>query len=749
MEIRTDLQSLNSVGSLQQGFRHISTDAKINTNDTLVRSEAPDLSLKKPEINVEKAAETQAVTVEPEVASPLTNASGAIPGPSGAIISAQLQKLEKIGVQFLKKRLIPIPFLKHKKIGAEEAASVLTSGDKSKISKLRVQSGKADPVPVADFNDIGELSAFKGLGIMPSQEKDLAGFLKYAGSIGIEFKTDDSKNVGEYGAFNLLTTGWGIAGQNPKPVELVREGVSIMTLKPGENRSTQDLKSELEEAWKDIDQLKTFKETEKYFKSLSKPFMEMSFVEKMQAYNRMDKYCDRALANYDIITKYASSKEECLDIADVLKNQDTIRPYDDPEFDPKDVELMMEKTVPNDLSPREKAGIIKSLRQSMTRSYNSDAPKKIARESFERVRKSAKDGQELRKFAKLYQDMLIAMGIQDSGDSDRLYGVSEAGKKCFNFITNQLKGQQEDAEAFIGLLKGSSVDKAKKRFQAFQTPVKTEDINTRINVSHALIETPGYEDNYRLVLENLEPGQDPMELVDLMKRIRGFYKDDDSNSKKAFMDVNQTILMNGLSVTEGNEAMNILSSSLGTGVEGLKELSSSVRNETFDVRKNLMMKLRNNYGTNKSVNRINDEYVKFDNNALEDYRLVKSTLAGKETLEETGNRFQMLFDNLGGSENIQEVRDAHILITESLKHGNTVFSSDLIQKVLLKGKTKDEVRTILRDSIKEAAEKSNDGTPVKDSKIEQDEEKVIIGGVKLDKQKYENLLRVLDQPKNE
>ena len=748
MEIRTDLQSLNSVGSLQQGFRQINVDAKINTNDTLVRSEAPDLSLKKPEISVDKTAETQVATPEPKVASPLTNASGAIPGPSGAIISAQLQKLEKIGVQFLEKRLIPMPFLKHKKISAEEAASVLTSGNKSKISKLRVQSGKAAPMPVADFSDIGELSAFKGLGIMPAQEKDLAGFLKYAGSIGIEFKTDDAKNVGEYGAYNLLTTGWGIAGQNPKPVQLVREGVSIMTLKPGENKSPQDLKKELEETWKAIDSLKTFKEPKKYYKSLSKPCMNMSFLEKFQALDKMDKYCDRALSNYDITTTHAKDKAELHEMTDILNNQQMITAYSEPEFDPPDVELMMKKGVPDDASPTDKAEVIRDLRKQITSGPSGNYYRErqaFVRDSFKLVQKNSKDGKDFLRVSKLYLNMTDAMGISSNHSGHDYLGLFKNAKKAFGFITGQLKRQQDEAEAFIGLLKGSSVEQAKERFQFIQMPVKTEDIATRVKISHALIKTPGFEENYRIVLENTEPGQNPMELVDLMKRIRGEYKKDDFNSKKAFMDVIQTIALNGLSVSEGNEAINVLKTSLDMGMTGLRTLSAPVVNSSFQERKNLLLKLRGNYGTDKGSYRDEKEEVKYDKNAIEDYKLISSTIIKGETLQNATDRFQMVFDNLGGYSNIKEVRDAYIVITEGTKAGGSVMSSELIQKALLGGKNKDEVRKILSDGIKEAAAKSKDLSPQRNGKIVQDEEKVIIGGVKLDKQKFDNLLRILDK----
>ena len=752
MEIKTNLSAINVLGQMGLTKPGAEKSAVINTNDSVVKSAATDNSFKKPVIETAKTGQAEEVkeTIPAKTTSTSPSTAGieGTPGPSTAIVSAQLQKLSQIGVEFLAKRAIPIPFAKHKKIDAESAASVLTSGNKGKISKLRAKIGKAAPMPINDFGDIGEISAFKGVGVMPAREKDLAGFLKYAGSIGLEFKTDDTKNVGEYGAYNLLTTGWGISGQNPKPVELVREGVSIMTLKPGENRSSQDLKKELEESWKAIDQIKEFKKPENYYKELSKPFMGMSFMEKHSYFDKMDRYCDRALENYQTITANAADKKELDEVTDIIENQEMITCYREPEFDPPDVELMMKKPIPDDASPTDKAEVIRNLRTQVTSGPTGNyyrERKAFVRDSFKLVQKSSKNGKDFLRLSKLYLEMIDNMGVGSSHSGDTYQFLFKKAKTAFGFITDQLKSKQDEAEAFVGLLKGSSVEKAKKRFQSIQMPVKTEDIATRVKVSHALIETKGFEDNYRTVLESAEPGQDPMELVDLMKRVRNHYGDDDSNSIKAFIDVNQSITMNGLTISEGNAALGILGSSLSIGVEGLKELAQPVRNEPFSNRKNLLTKLRSNYGKEKGVMRTDNEYVKYDKNALEDYRLVKSTLIKGESLEDAGDRFQMVFDNLGGYQNSPEVRDAYIIITESMKEGGSPLSSELIQKAVLKGKNQDEIRKILREGIKEAVKNSGNNPAKANGKIEQDEEKVIIGGVKLDKQKYENILKVLEK----
>ncbi len=760
MEIRSDINSLRETGSFRSITSGSAKDAVINTTDSLVKAEVLGDSFKKPEIRASEPEKTEEATetvqaVESQEANPSATGSNslstsgidAVPGPSTAIISAQLQKLERIGVQFLKKRLIPVPFLKHKKISADEAASVLTSGNKSKISRLRAQAGKAEPMPLTDFNDIGELSSFRGVGVMPSQEKDLSEFLKYAGSIGLEFKTDDAKNVGEYGAFNLLTTGWGIAGQNPKPVELVREGVGIMTLKPGENKSPQDLKKELEETWKAIDHIKTFKEPKKYFKGLSKPYQGMSFLEKYQIFDNMDKYCDRALQNYETVTANTRDKKELAEISDILINQEMITAYREPEFDPPDVELMMKKAVPDDASPREKAEVIRGLRRQITGGSTSNYYRErqaFVRDSFKLVQSSSNNGKEFLRLSKLYLSMIDSMGISSNNSESYYPGSFKNAKKTFGFITDQLKGNQDESEAFVGLLKGSTLEQAKERFQSIQMPVKTEDIATRIKVSHALIKTAGFEDNYRLVLENLEPGQDPMELTDLMKTVRNHYKEDDGNSKKAFMDVVQTISLNGLSIREGYDAINILSSSLDRGMDGLRALSLPVGDSSFQDRRNLLAKLRGNYTADNRSYNYDEITARHDRYALEDYKIISSSLAKGETLQNAADRFQIVFDALGGAEHRDEIYDFYNVITESAKNGGSLLSNELVQKALVGGKNRDEMRKLLKEGLKEAARNAQGNNPQTNGKIVQDNEKVIIGGVKVDKKKYENLLKVLE-----
>lgn len=750
MEIRSDISSLRSAGSFASLTSGADKGAVINITDSLVKAETIDSSYKRPEIRISEAGAAEEIkevkTGRAGSSFAVMSGADAIPGPSTAMVAAQIQKLASVGFEFLTERSIPIPFMKHKKIDANEAASILSSGDKGKISRLRVKSEKTDPVPITNFNDIGELSAFKGLGTMPGEAKDLAEFLKYAGGIGLEFKTDDAKNVGEYGAYNLLTTGWGIAGQNSKPVELVREGVSIMTLKPGENRSPQDLKKELEETWSAVDKLKTFEKTEKYYNTLGKPFQDMSFVERFRAFDCMDKYCGRALANYEIAVKHAGNRKEFTEMVEVLDKQELIGYRKNSEFDPEDVEIMMKKVIPNDLSVAEKADILRGLRHHISKDEFEKGKKAFVRSSFQLVQKNSGDGKDFLRLSKLYLSMASAIGIGLKGYDENYPGYFENAKKTFGFITDQLNGKQTESEVFIGLLNGNSMDEAKKRFQFIQTPVKNEDIATRVKVAHALNSTAGFEENYKAVLENTDPGKNPMDLVNLMKRIRGAYKEDDFNSKKTFVDVKQLIALNGLSVPEGNEAMSILVSSLEKGIEGLRTLSSPIGNESFDVRKNLLAKLRSNYGTDKGSERTKREYLKYDDNSLEDYKLITSTLLKGETLEDAGNRFQMVFDGLGGYKHIQEVRDAYNVITEGAKNGGSALTNELIQKALLNGKNKSEVRKILREGIDEAARQFKDPIRHSNGKIVQDEEKVIIGGVKLDKQKYENLLKVLDQP---
>lgn len=750
MEIRNDLSTLQNTGA----FRSITSTgdkaAVINTQDTVTSAEAAVSIIKKPVIRAEKTEETReakaaaevkeadAVKAEP-VSSSVTGAES-IPGPSAAIISAQLRKLEKTGIQFLEKRLIPIPFLKHKKIDADKAASILTSGNKGKISKLRVKAGNTAAVPLADLNDIGELSAFKGMGVIQAKEKDLSEFLGYAGKIGLEFKTDDAKNVGEYGAYNLLTTGWEIAGQTPKPVQLVREGVGIMTIKPSEKRSSQQLREEMEESWNAVEHINKMKSKKGILKALSKPLFDLSFIEKYRGWDQLDRYSDISLQKYNIILKHAQNKEEFDEIVDIMKNQGRDR-NDNSEFHPDHTELIMKKAFSDDATLREKSEIVRTLKNQCPREIR-DSSLAFSVKSFKLIQEKSGSGTEFRKRAKIYSNMISAMEI-DSGIhfKSNTNGMA-APKKAFEFIIDQLRGDEDDAKAFIGLLKGSTVDEAKKRFQTFQTAVRTENMDTRIKVSHGLMGTTHFEEDYKTVLENLEPGENPDDLVNLAKNLRKYYEDDTLNMKKSFVEIKEVASRAGGSATECIEVLDAVSSKMDIAMDILKTVAKPVGNESFRAQVDLFKEMRSKYSKSGYSDSVTKEY---DYKGLKDYSIIVDGKLQNETLGAATDRFKLIFDNLGGKEHIEEVRDSYIMVSQGMKEGGSVLSNELIQKALLNGKNKEEIGRILREGIKEAAKLSREDPARENGKIEQDEEKVVIGGVKLDKQKYDNLLRILDK----
>ncbi len=748
MEIRNDLTSMQNMGAFNSVTAAGNKDAVIDTRDKVSTAESAVSIIKKPVFkneNVEEAKETgevkDAEEVKTEPATSAVTGAESIPGPSAAMVSAQLRKLEKTGIQFMQKRLIPVPFFKHKKIDSDKAASILVSGKESKIGGLRVKvSGNISPVPFTGLEDVGELSGFKGLGIMPSKEKDLADFMSYAGKIGLEFRTDDSNNVGDYGAYNFLTTGWEIAGQSPKPVQLVREGVSIMTVKPGDKRTTAELKKELEEAWNSMDSLKKMENSKSIFKAFSKPLFGQSFIEKFKAWDVLDRYSNGATEKYNVIMKYAQNKEEFDEIVDILRNQGRNR-NDNSFFSPDDTKLIMERVMKDDASLTDKAKVIRELKDLCPSniSYNSDAFKK---KGFRLIQKKSGNGAEFVKNAKIYTDMISAM--KTNSDLHFKYNTdgTSAPKKAFGFMMDQLKGDVDDARAFIGLLKGSTVDEAVKRFKDFQTAVKSEDVHTRIRVSHALMGSKGYEDNYRTVLENLEPGEDPGELIKLVKMLRNVYEDDTLNIKKTLVEIREKTAEAGGSIGKSNDIMDSIASTMDVALDAIGTIVKPLTGTGFDERADVFVAIRNKYPKDPYSS---DEKKKADKNAIKDYSVIVDGKVPTESLQDAADRFNLIRDKLGESISIEEIRDSYIMVSQGLKEGSGILTNELIQKALLNGRNKKEIGEILREGIKEAAGKSGSEPGKGAGRIEQDEEKVVIGGVKLDKQKYDNLLRILDK----
>ena len=741
MEIRTNLNKMNISGSINVTKPKFDNAAVIDTNDSVSKAEMSDTSFKKPEIKTEKSGEVRnSGDVKPEPGSSLITGAETIPGAAASVVKVQLQKLEKTGVQFMEKRLIPTPFFKHKAIDTDRAASILTSGNKSKIGRLRVKTDNTDPVPITNLNDIGELSGFKGIGAMPSSEKDMSDFIGYAGKIGLEFKTDDSNNVGEYGAYNLLTTGWGIAGQSPKPVQLVRDGVSLMTIKPGDRRSDKELRQELDTAWKAMEKIKELNAKTGVYKALNKPLFDLSFVEKYNAMDVMDFYSGRALSKYNFITKHAQNKDEFNEIVDILKGQ-TKDVFDNSEFDSDHVQLLMKRDLPSDLSPREKSEVMRDIRKNKPRI--DDTPSYIT-DSFKYLRKKSGNGEEFRNNAKTFCEMVSAMRDNNRTHFDNTNAMS-APKKAFEFITEQLNGNKEDVNAFIGLLRGSSVDEAKTRFQALQTPVKTEDLQTRIKTSHELLGTERFDENYKIVLENLGPGENPTGMVKLVKSLRVFFKDDSPNLRKQLLEVKSLASGANGSLEKCSEVLDKMHYDLDMGMEALKTIAKPAGSLNFSEKADSFKAIRDIYPESASYR---DYLERNEKNAIEDYStVVKGKFMG-ETLQEATNRFIMLFNNLGGSKSIENVRSSYTLVSREMKEGNTVLSNDVIQKALLQGKNLIEVGKILSEEAGEDTTQSKGQPTGQNNRIEQDDEKVIIGGVKLSKKKYENILRIFDQSKS-
>ena len=721
-------------------------DAVIDTRDKVTTAESAVSIIKKPVFKNEKVEEAkeagevkEAEEVKTEPATSAVTGAESIPGPSAAIVSAQLRKLEKTGVQFMQKRLVPVPFFKHKKIDSEKAASILVSGNEGRIGSLRVKAGDSiDPVPFTSLEDVGELSGFMGLGIMPSKEKEMADFMNYSRKIGLEFKTDDANNIGDYGAYNFLTTGWEIAGQSTKPVQLVREGVSIMTVKPGDKRTASELRKELEEAWNCMEDIKKMDCSKSIFKSFSKPLFGQSFTEKFRAWDVLDRYASGAVDKYNIIMKYAQNKEEFDEIVDILRNQGR-GSYDNSFFSPDDTKLIMEKTLKDDASFTDKAKVIRDLKNITPRDIASDSG--FMKKGFRLIQKKSNNGAEFVKNAKIYTDMVVAMKTQSRMHFRYNTDGMSAPKKAFEFIMEQLKGDEDDARAFTGLLHGSTVDEAMKRYQSFQTAVKSEDVHTRIEVSHALMDTKGYEDNYRTVLENLEPGENPQGLIKLVKMLRNYYEDDALNIKKTVVEVRERTAEAGGSIDKSNDIMESIASTMSVAMEAIGTVGKPLAGTGFDERADVFVAIRNKYPENLFSS---DDKKKADMNAIKDYSVIVDSKVPTESLQNAVDRFNLILEKLGDGKNIEEVRDSYIMVSEGLKQGHGILTSELIQKALLNGKSKKEIGEILREGIKEAAGMSAGGPNTGTGKIEQDEEKVVIGGVKLDKQKYDNLLRILD-----
>ena len=727
--------------------KHSASGAYIDTRDKLGSVKNPQWGYTKPFFVKEPSVETAETVVTEKPGSlkdtgSLPGGMDSIPGPSAAVVSRQVKQLSDMGLQFLKKGFMTI-FGKNR-LSPDETSKILTGSDKSAKSKLMVKIGDGDAVPINTGEDVRELAFFKGISDEQLAKADVADFLRYVEKTGVKFNSKGGKDIGGYGAYNYLDKGWAIAGEGSAPVNLVRDGINIMTIDPNKSFDGKAAKKEFEEAWDAYEKLNGFDtedyQNKKYLKTLDKPLFDFSFVEKFRHFDTMDLYCDRAIDKYKTLSKKAENKAEYLDMVDVLENQDLVMAHLDKysEFDPDQVAAIMDRKGPKDASPRLKSEIMRELSKPLISNNYSHYRRSYVLNSFNTVVKNANNSSDLKNLSKMYIDMHNSLHTRLRFDSNNVGGEIEKSQKAFKFIIDKLGKDNTKAEAFNGILRcGKDVDECIGMYDIIEPPVKGEDFKVRAETAHVLAGTKHFGENFKTILETLNPGENHTEWANLIKEMEDVYREDPQSARKMFVDVKNIALNNQGAASECIKLVKTLQSDSTFFKDALGLIGKPVKGEGFRTRTDILAKFRENH---KNERKLRKTPQTCDRETLEDYKTISSNIARSDTLESAANRFQMLMDSLNGNKNTKAVRNIYVQLTREIDKEDSLISRERIEELvnetdiyLYSSDPIDKIEAYIKKTVNSIRELKGIKDVGNKKHITEDEKTVNIGGVQLDK----------------
>ena len=175
-------------------------------------------------------------------------ASAPVSGAASLPVVKILDELSKKNISFFKKRGFRIPgfMVKFKQIDVDKAKELITHTKTSKREALTIQVGNSSFIENPTDEDLRDLEIYKDTGKnISSKANDVLAFVKDAVSKDFHLQIKDSKEKGTFVSYRHLM-GRGTKPEDlNKPVNVIRKGVSVMTLKPGEFDDIRKLRSSL------------------------------------------------------------------------------------------------------------------------------------------------------------------------------------------------------------------------------------------------------------------------------------------------------------------------------------------------------------------------------------------------------------------------------------------------------------------------------------------------------------------------
>ena len=242
----------------------------------------------------------------------LASAGSSTPGSVNAGVLGSLTNLfsSKTPVFYRKRKFrIPLVMGKYGKITKDEAENILRDGSSIERGSLGVKTPDSSEVmPMIDQQDLREIQAFyhsESVNGLP--DNDMAGILRSATEQGLKLRTSDGKTVGAYGAYNLLTTGWVNEGITTEGIDIIKDGVHLMSISPDNLQDTGKISHDLTAS---LEAYKEMKPSKNFFSVLKKSAGKLSFAERTAIFNKLrsvDMITSNPMKVYDAVL--AETKE--------------------------------------------------------------------------------------------------------------------------------------------------------------------------------------------------------------------------------------------------------------------------------------------------------------------------------------------------------------------------------------------------------------------------------------------------------
>ena len=870
MEIRRDLSIQQSIAGDAPFKTKKQPSANINVTDRFSSGSESDRLPSKPFIteapktearNEPSQSKSFANAVSPYIGTSASMAlvSGA-PGAAAQTINTEalkstLKALEGKDVKFFEEKSFYIPLIqdKFKSVDSKTITEKLTEGSVEDRKKLRVQTSGATMLPIMDEKDVRELEAFQITGnTFTLPFNTTSEFLNDSAKSGMELKTPAGANLGAYGAYNYLTTGWSDAGVEKGEVNLVRNGVNIMNLTPEKMNDSFAVQKELKDSWNAYNSLE--KLGKKFMSGISESGGNLSFAKKYDIFSRIkgkSYNSDEALTIYGVIAKrtnagesFENSANYFIDLRDNLKDmsgyQDILQVFnyakgtlqgkpiletafadnikktqdinssikamrlmttaiaDESFYDRRDAMQSLVDTVGKDgveayevvntyrfpdENIKDAAAEYAELAKDTDYYKKSQVPRAFeylrttlkgqpemqshfktlfkrtkdqfetvqlmntlktdfrdstfasrvhimgglmdttslnsAKEDFDWLKTQVKPGEKFEDVGNLYVDLR-----RTAKDTDR---PTPDAREAFKYVREELQGDKTKTAVFGELFKtAKSTDRAKIAYEAIQQPVGNETFDERKKTALKLAPYDGFAENYKAVCEHIYSGDTMEKVAEQLVAVHTTMHNNNyymKESREAFIEMKEKSKNDPITFDRYMKLVQEFKD-FNTAKSAQELLNKPVKSESYEAREKILMDM---FKWEAGADNANED-------ALANYKLIAERADKNETLPEAQSRFKLFFDVLGSREHSQETRDAFTFIADGVENGTfkgksaADMSKELVKALLISDNLEDAKEQVMHQINQQNGGEAN-------KTIKQDDEYVIIGGVKLKKKK--------------